>query len=129
MEKSTVPSNLHDKARFLIIYPPQKYPIDPNKSIKDIAEQANDIVKEVISYAKADYNKATLLGLFLSARQSYIVFDYDNPGHGDCRVLGFKIKQYIKPRSVPATWVHESVNTWKNYPHIVWPLPPLKIVY
>ena len=92
IEKSTIPLNLYNKARFLIIYPLQKYPINLNKSIKDIAKQANDIVKEVISYIKADYNKATLLGLFLLARQSYIVFDYDNPGHSDCRVLGFKIK-------------------------------------
>jgi len=129
MEESTVPSNLHDKARFLIIYSAQKYPIDPNKSIKDIADQANDIVKEVISYVKADYNKATLLGLFLSAKDSYIVVDYDNPTHGDCRVLTFRIKQHIKPRSVPATWVHENVNTWKKYPHIVWLLSLLKIIY
>jgi hypothetical protein len=119
MEKSIVPSNLNDTARVLIIYSTKKYPIDPNRSINDIVDQANKIVKEVISYAKADYNKATLLGLFLSAKQSYIVFDYDNPSHGDCRVLAFRIKQHIEPRSVPATWVHERVNAWKKYPQIV----------
>jgi len=116
MEESTISSNLNNTARVLIIYSTKKHPIDPNRSIKDIANQANKIVKEVISYAKADYNKATLLGLFLSKKQSYIVFDYDNPSYGDCRVLAFRLKQHIEPRSVPATWVHKRVNTWKKYP-------------
>jgi len=119
MEKSIVPPNLSGTARCLIICSTQRYSIDPTRSIKDIADQANNIVKDVTDYAKADYNKAILLGLFLSAEKLYIVFDYDNPGHDDCKVIAFGLKKNIKHLSVPAAWVHGTVKTWKNYPHLV----------
>jgi hypothetical protein len=126
--KPTVPSNLSGKARCLILCSPRNHSIDANKSIKDIADQVSHIVKGVIDFAEADYSKAAFIGLFLSAKKLYIVFDYDNPDHSDCRVIAFKVRQHIKPIFVPATEVHKRVKSWKSYPHIVWPLSLLKIV-
>lgn len=118
MEKPTVQSNLSGKVRCLILCSPRNHSIDANKSIKDIADQVSPIVKGVIDFAEADYSKAAFIGLFLSAKKLYIVFDYDNPDHNDCRVMAFKVRRHIKPIFVPATEVHKQVKSWKSYPHI-----------
>jgi hypothetical protein len=68
-------------------------------------------VKGVINFAEADYSKAAFIRLFLSAKKLYIVFNYNNPDHSDCRVTAFKVRWHIKPIFVPATEVYKQVKS------------------
>ena len=113
---------------WLILCSLRNHSIDANKSIKDIADQVSPIVKGIIDFAEADYSKAAFIGLFLSAKKLYIIFDYDNPDYSDYRVIAFKVRRHIKPIFVPATEVHKQVKSWKSYLYIVCPLLLLKIV-
>jgi hypothetical protein len=71
-------------------------------------------VKKVVEYTFGDYQKASLLGV-VTGKHAFIIFDYDNPDHlSSCKVLGFKIKQSIRPISVPPKAIHSTVSRWKE---------------
>ena len=71
-------------------------------------------MKEVVEHASGDYQKASILGI-ITGKHAFIVFDYDNlDHHNDCQLLGFKIGQFIRLISVPATFVHSPVDRWKR---------------
>jgi hypothetical protein len=85
--------------------------INTNKSIKDIINQVSYIVKDVIDFAKADYNKAAFIRLFLLAKKLYIVFNYNNLDYSNYKVIAFKVRQYIKPIFVLITKVYKRVKS------------------
>lgn len=72
---------------------------------------------EVVKFASGDPEKAILLISQIAERSAFIVFDYDNPEHKECRVLGFTVKIHIREVSNPpgvAQYVHGEVNMRKS---------------
>ncbi|KAK3366554.1 hypothetical protein B0H63DRAFT_92830 [Podospora didyma] len=76
-----------------------------------------DIIAEVVKFAAGDPEKAFLLITLKAGRRAYIVFDYSNPDHIECPVLGFSVKKHIKGVCNPpgiAEYVHHEVNIRKD---------------
>ena len=45
-----------------------------------------------------------------------MLFDYDNPTHEKCPIVGFKVGNGIKRISVPGDRVNDRVQRWLNSP-------------
>lgn len=72
---------------------------------------------EVVKFASGDPQKASLLITHKGERRTFILFDYDNPDHDECPVLGFTVKRHIKHVHNPpgvAAYVHGEVNMQIN---------------
>ena len=96
--------------------------IDHTGTVADISANANQIVRRVIEAASGNCEKAIFLGLSQSKRHLYVVFDYDNPTHSECQIVGFKVGKRIKHITVPGERVNERVRQWRqtgNFPCIV----------
>lgn len=87
-------------------------------STKKLEEKGDkDIIAEVAKFAAGDPEKAFLLITLKAERRAYIVFDYGNPDHIECPVLGFAVKGHIKMVFAPlsiADYIHREVNAWKD---------------
>lgn len=104
-----------------------KIPLDPNKSLKDVSTQARPIIAQVVQLLSGNMDQVIILVILISPEKEFIVFDYDNESHERCDVRGFSVwGSKIKPVSVPALYVYETVEIHKSFPRLVY-LPPLDV--
>ncbi len=82
------------------------------------------IMRKVVEHEFGEFKKAELLIISYSERYGvWIVFYYDNPGHDECKVVGFRVgtkRNRITPLAVPAEDIHKRVRAWRGrFPTLV----------
>ena len=101
---------MSDLARCVIYCPRKKF----EHHLEDT--YGTNFVKEIVKYAYSDFEKVSILSI-VKGEDVFIVFDYNNPKHlNTYKVFGFRIRQSIKPISVPTLYVHEMMARW-SFPH------------
>ncbi len=98
--------------------------LDPEKCLKDNCEAVIPIMRKVIEHESGEFDKAELLIISYSEKQGvWIAFDYDNPGHDECSVVGFRVgtkRNRITRLAVPAKDIHERIRASRGlFPTLV----------
>ncbi|KND88091.1 hypothetical protein TOPH_07322 [Tolypocladium ophioglossoides CBS 100239] len=106
-----------------VIYSRNNTLLDTNKSIRYNCDAVEPLVQKIIEHQSGDRDKAEVLYISAVEQGLWVVFDYDNPYHDECTVIGFKIKQRtftkIKPIFVPPAIIHQRIRGCYGFPTLV----------